>query len=172
MIWTIRCGSVRVFNPLCHLPELSRNFPGRRSSPPPAPPPPLYAPPSACRATEASWNRGHRRAGAGGWPPALQAPGHRVRCWRGGDLMAGPRRRGSQPRRVYERQRSRREPLGGAGHRRGSLPPASWRGSRLKARRGSRRASRLEVQDKSWRRLPERWPRPPAMGLSSRGTDL
>ena len=56
--------------------------------------------PASWRGVLARW-----RAGAGGWPPALQAPGHRVRCWRGGDLMASPRRRGSRPRHVYERQR-------------------------------------------------------------------
>jgi len=37
-----------------------------------------------------------------------------VRCWRGGDLMASPRRLGSRPRRVYERRRvPARAPLRG-----------------------------------------------------------
>ena len=34
MIWFVRYGSVRVLNPLGHLPEPSRSFTGRRSSAP------------------------------------------------------------------------------------------------------------------------------------------
>ena len=52
-------------------------------------------------------------------------------------------------------RRFRREFLGALRQRRGSLPPASWWGSRLMC-------GGIEAR----RRLQERWPRPPATGRS------
>jgi len=62
---------------------------------------------------------------------AASRPPREALAWRG----SGGRPSALNHRRDRRRSTHRRESLGAAGHQHGSLPPASWRGSRLQARR-------------------------------------